>query len=258
MSPISRRSRRTTDKSLRVWVVLAHSFDESALWMFQRLQSRARQEVELVLVEALEPASTSWEHRVGEAGGWIHVQLSNGRHLETMSVGAVLNRLTWPALSLAVAAPPVDAAYAQSEARAFAMSWIRSLAPVIVNRPTSQGLCGRWRPTLHWRVLGLQAGLPVAALHMTSVGQNIGSDLQCESTMILVVRGKLLYKGAPDVIREGVSRLAAMSETELLGLRFVGTDPGSAGWRLIDATPYPDMRIAGERGVAALEELLAA
>jgi hypothetical protein len=258
MNPISRRNLRATDRSIRMWMVLAHSFDESALWMFQRLHSRARHEVKLVLVEALEPAETTWAHRVGQAGGCIDVQLRDGRRLETMTAGAVLNRLTWPALALAVAAPPVDATYAQSEARAFAMSWIRSLASVVVNAPTSQGLCGRWRPTLHWRILGSQAGLPVAPLQMSSAGQNSDNDVPSDSTMVLTVGGELLWRGAPTAIRKGVRRLAEMSETPILGLRFVGADPAAADWRLLDATPQPDLRIAGERGVAALEELLAA
>jgi hypothetical protein len=197
-------------------------------------------------------------HRIGHTGASIEVHLGDGRRLETMSVGAVLNRLTWPPLLLPVGVPPVDAAYAQSEARAFAMSWIRSLAPVIVNAPTSQGLCGRWRPPVQWRILGSRAGLPVAPIHMSSLEQDSDNEVPFDSTVVLVMRGQLLCSGAPTVICDGARRLAEMSETAILGLRFVGADPPLAAWRLLDATPQPDLRIAGERGVAALEELLAA
>lgn len=257
MSPIRRTDPEDgTQPKTTMWTVLAHSADESALWAFQRLRARSRQPVELVLVEALDTPVTSWVHQVGASGAGVEVRLGDGRRLSTTGVRAVLNRLTWPPLGLLTAAAPTDAPYAQSELIAFALSWIRSLAPVIVNEPTSQGLCGRWRPALHWRVLGMRAGLPIAPLHVTSAEVCREED-EAIGTTILAIGGELLANTAPDAIRQAVRRLAVLSETAILGLRFAGADPARCGWRLLDATPQPDLSTAGEAGIAALEAVLA-
>ncbi|MDQ4020714.1 MAG: hypothetical protein M3257_03595 [Actinomycetota bacterium] len=239
-----------------MWIVLAHSTDASALWVFQRLHARSRHPVELLLVEALDTPVTSWVHEVSEDGANVEVHLDDRRRVSTVGIRAVLNRLTWPPMGLVAAAAPADAAYAQSELTAFAMSWLRSLAPVVVNEPTPQGLCGRWRPSLHWRALGMRAGLPVAPLRLASANLH-PQDVAEASTMILMVDGELLGSSAPDAIRKAARRLAALSGTAILGLWFAGSDPARSGWRLLDATPQPDLTAAGEAGVAALEAVLA-
>ncbi len=237
---------------------MAHSYDESALWAFQRLRERSRHRVELVLAEALDTPGTMWVHEVGEQGGRVEVQLGDGRRLETLGIRAVLNRLAWPPAGLVAAAAPADAAYAQSELTAFAVSWIRALAPVVVNAPTPQGLCGRWRPPLQWRMLGLQAGLPIASWRSMASTQPGGeADHRAASTTILTIAGELFCAGAPPEIREGARRLAALSGTAILGLRFAGTDPARGQWHLLDATPQPDLSAGGDAGIAALEGVLA-
>jgi len=236
---------------------LAHGYDASALWAFRRLRERSRQQVELVLAEALDTPGTRWVHEVGDDGARVEVQLDGGRRLETLGIRAVLNRLTWPPAGLVAAAAPADAAYAQSELMAFAASWIRALAPVVVNEPTPQGLCGRWRPPLQWRMLGRRAGLAIAPLRMTSAEPGDGGDPQAGSTTILTIAGELFCAGAPAEVREGARRLAALSGTAILGLRFAGTDPACGQWRLLDATPQPDLSAGGDPGVAALEGVLA-
>jgi hypothetical protein len=239
-----------------VWLVLAHGADASALWAYQRLRARSRGEVGIVFLEELDVATTGWAHDVGRHGARTRVRLCDGRRLETIGRGAVLNRLPRPPWALLAAGPPAEATYASSEVQAFAMSWIRSLAPVVVNAPTAQGLGGRWRPALHWRALSARAGLPVVPLHLASTG-SAGGDGDGPSTVVLTVGGELVGTSAPPVVRSAVRRLAALAETAILGLRFSGADPGAGGWRLLDATPQPDLRIAGESGVAALESLVA-
>lgn len=208
-------------------------------------------------MEALDTPVTSWVHKVGAGGASVEVHLGDGRRLGTGGVRAVLNRLALPPLGLVSAAEPVDAPYAQSELTAFTVSWLHSLAPVIANEPTPQGLCGRWRPPLHWRVLGLRAGLPVAPLHVTNTERYREEDGAAVSTTILAIGGELLESSAPDAIRQATHRLAVLSKTAILGLRFAGVDPARCGWRLLDATPQPDLSAAGEAGIVALEAVLA-
>jgi hypothetical protein len=242
-----------------VLVVLAHGTDLSARWAAERLRARGWGRVELVLVESL-GAATTWRHELGTGGACTDVGLADGRRLRTGEITSVLNRMLQPPLAPVAAAVPEDAEYVRNELTAFAASWIRSLAPRVVNEPTPQGLSGRWRAPLQWRALALQAGLPVAPLRFDSANPPLlayGIDGE-PSTVVLTIGGELLDGAMPKAIREAAERFAALAETPILGLRFAGHDPARAGWRLLDANPYPDLSSAGEAGIAALEALLAA
>jgi hypothetical protein len=234
--------------------VLTHAADESGLWAYSRLRARSRGETRIVLLEELDLTTTTWTHDVGRHGTRTCVHLADGPRVEARRTGAVLNRLPRAPWAMLTAGPPVEAAYATSELHAFAMSWLRSLAPVVVNAPTAQGLSGRWRPALHWRALAVQAGLPVVPLHLSSA-EPAAPDEGGPSTVALAVGGDLVGVSAPAAVRSAVRRLAALSDTAVLGLRFAGADPAAGGWRLLDATPQPDLRTAGEAGLAALEGL---
>ena len=77
------------------------------------------------------------------------------------------------------------------------------------------------------------------------------------STTVLMLGGELLDGEVPDAVRTAVRRFATLAETPILGLRFAGLERDRAEWRLLDATPYPDLSSGGEAGISALEELLA-
>ncbi|MCZ2860708.1 hypothetical protein [Blastococcus sp. VKM Ac-2987] len=237
-----------------MWLVLTHTADESGLWAYSRLRARSRGETRIVLLEELDLASTTWEHGVGRQGTRTCVHLADGRRVEAGGGGAVLNRLPRAPWALLTTGPPGEAAYATSELHAFAMSWLRSLAPVVVNAPTAQGLSGRWRSALHWRALAVQAGLPVVPLHLSST-EPAPLDDAGPSAVVLAVGGEIVGAPAPPAVRCAVRRLAALADTAILGLRFSGAVPASGGWRLLDATPQPDLRSGGESGIAALEAL---
>jgi hypothetical protein len=237
-----------------VWLVLAQTADESALWAYSRLHSRSRGETRILLLEELDLAATTWAHDVGRQGTRTCVHLTDGRQVQASGRGAVLNRLSRAPWSLLTGGPPGEAAYATSEVHAFAMSWIRSLAPVVVNAPTAQGLSGRWRPALHWRALAVQAGLPVVPLSLSNTAPAAPDDAG-PSSVVLAVGGRLVGASAPPPVQRAVRRLTALADTAILGLRFAGAEPAAGGWRLLDATPQPDLRTAGESGIAALEAL---
>lgn len=237
-----------------MWLVLTDAADEPGLWAYSRLRARSRGATRIALLEELDLATTTWAHDVGRSGTRTCVQLADGRRMEASARGAVLNRLPRAPWALLSAGPPAEAAYATSELHAFAMSWLRSLAPVVVNAPTAQGLSGRWRPALHWRALAVQAGLPVVPLHLSSTEPTAPDDTG-PSVVVLAVGGEVVGVSAPPAVRSAVRHLAALADTAILGLRFAGAEPAAGGWRLLDATPQPDLRIAGEPGLAALEAL---
>jgi hypothetical protein len=243
-----------------VLVVLAHQADASAHWAAERLRARSRAAVELVLIESLGAAATWWRHELAADGVSTDIRLADGRRLQTGTVRSVLNRMLQPPLAQTAAAVQGDADYARNELTAFAASWLRTLAPLVVNEPTPQGLSGRWRAPLHWRLLGRQAGLPVVPFTFQSTdppANPYGLDGK-PSAMVLTIGGEPLHDAMPDAIRAAAGRLARLARTPVLGLRFAGIDPAAAGWRLLDATPYPDLSLAGEAGIAALAAQLAA
>lgn len=216
--------------------------------------------VELVLIESLGAAATTWRHELGADGVHTDIRLADGRRLRTGDVTVVLNRMLQPPLPPAASVVPGDADYARNEMTAFAVSWLLGLAPRVVNEPTPQGLCGRWRAPLHWRALALDAGLPVAPLTFDSrvpPPLAYGLDGQASAT-VLTIGGEPLADAMPAAARAAVRRLSDRARTPILGLRFAGADPAQLGWQLLDATPYPDLTSAGEAGISALEAALAA
>lgn len=240
-------------------VVLCHGSDASAQWASTRLRAHTRGRVELVYIETL-GAATSWRHEIAGGVARTEVQLADGRRLRSGDVDAVLNRMLQPPIAVLPYAVAGDEEYARNELTAFAASWIRALARRVVNPPTPQGLCGRWRAPLHWRALASDVGLPVAPLRFDSrrpppLGYHANGE---PSTEVLAVDGEPLAERMPPPVRDAARRFARAAETPLLGLRFSGTDPARDGWRLLDASPYPDLTSAGEAGVDALAAALAA
>jgi hypothetical protein len=242
------------------WLVLCSAADASALWVYERLRARRRAPVVLLFVEALAHGATRWEQRIAAGRATTAVSTGDGRQFRGDAVGAVLNRMTMPPLLVLDAADPGDREYARSELSAFAASWLRTLSANVVNAPDPHGLCGRWRSELEWRGLGARAGLTCEPLRLASEGpdrpQPWGVADAAGTTTVLCVDGRLLHPGVPPALHQAGARLSGLARTRVLGLRFAGEDPGRAGWRFLDATPYPDLSSAGEDGVAALEAAL--
>lgn len=237
-----------------VLVVLCHGSDVSALWCAELLRARSGVRVEIVVIESLNFVPTSWRHELGFGEVRTEIGLAGGRRLATGEVAAVLNRMIQPPDAAISAAVPEDADYARSELVAFTASWLRALAPRIVNQPTPQGLCGRWRMPLQCRALALEARLPVAPLRLDSERPpplNPGGTTT-PTTVVLTVGGRALIDGMPTAIRDGVRRFATLAQTPILGLSFEGANPAHEGWRFVDATPYPDLTLAGEAGIEAI------
>lgn len=244
------------------WLVLCSAADASAVWVYEQLRSRGRVPVGLLFVEALAHGGVRWEHRVGARGAALTLTTGDGRTLRGCDVGAVLNRLAIPPFAVLDAAEPADREYARSELAAFAASWLRTLGVTVLNAPDPHGLCGRWRQPLEWRWLAVRAGMPSVPLRLVSADAG-GAPLHAgngdgPSTTVLAVDGHILHSGVGSELQRACARLCALSRTRVLGLRFDGADPARAGWRLLDATPFPDLSLAGDTGIAALAEALAA
>jgi hypothetical protein len=245
------------------WLVLCSAADASAVWAYERLRARGRAPVGLLFVEALAGSAVRWEHRVG-AGGAATVTLTTAEGLVVRGadLGAVLNRVASPPLAALAAAADEDREYARNELSAFAASWLRALSATVVNAPDPHGLCGRWRRPLEWRALAAQAGFACAPLTLASADPDgvdrADGDAGEPGATLLAVDGRILHPAVPAAAQQACARLTRRCGTRVLGVRFEGPDPAGRGWRVLGATPFPDLSFAGEAGVAALEQALAA
>jgi hypothetical protein len=232
-------------------VVLAHASDWSARYACEGLRRQTGKCVEWVEVESLARA-VAWRQEIASDRASVEIRLPDGRLLQGSSVRAVLNRVITPPPAPILAAS-LDAGYAYSELTAFAASWLRGLGARVVNEPTPQGLSGRWRSSLAWRVLAREAGLPVESLHLVSSAP--GTLSQARSWLggrtLLTVEGEAYGSAPPRRLWAGLRRLAELAATPILGVRF-----SDSKWRFLDATPLPDFVSGGEAGVAAIARLL--
>jgi hypothetical protein len=240
------------------WLVLCSVADPSALWVYERLRARRRAAVSLMLVESLAAADLRWDHRVDSEGATLVISGADGARLDGRRVGAVLNRVLTPPLQAVALAERADREYVTAELAAFAPSWLRALSATVINQPDPRGTAGRVRSPLEWRVLAARAGMPAAA---TRIASDDGADLHGldePSRWVLAIEGRVLHAGAPAALHTAAARLSRRVDARVLGLRFCGAHPAAAGWRLMDASPSPDLSLAGEDGVAALEQALSA
>ncbi len=245
-----------------MWLVLCPGYDAPAHWAFEGLRARGLAPLELVSAESL-ARGRRWEHRVGADGAAVRLELADGRVLDGQDVRGVLNRLTHAPVGHLAATRDHD--YMTQEFTAFFMSWLYALPGPILNRPTPQGLGGRWRHSSEWVLLASSAGLPTPPYRLSSADEHDELDAGERSlfpagtpTQQVVVVGESAFAphSVPAYIRECCVRLAADAETPLLGVDFAH-GPGG-GWAFAGATPLPDLRAGGAPLLDALARALRA
>ncbi len=239
-----------------MWLVLCASDDGAAFWAYRGLRSLGLEPLELVTAEVL-AISLRWEHLVGAGSLRANVDLADGRKIRGEAVSGVLNRLVYepslPLRNVRVA----DRSYAASEFAAFCLSWLSAFPGLMLNRPTPQGLSGRWRSMTEWAYLSAQAGLPTPDHSLGGI--DVGGGLRNDGRLltapepvrtVIVIGENPVEDSAPACIREGCIRLAALSKTNLLGVEFAD---GPAGpWTFVGATLQPDLRLGGDALLDAL------
>jgi hypothetical protein len=244
-----------------MWLVLCDANDASAILAFQALRARGIAPLELVTADALSLAD-EWEHRVEGDSASVRVRLGDGRAFDGSLLRGVLNRLYTAPTWHWRAAPTVDQEYVQQELIAFFLSWLHALPCPVINRPTPQGLCGRWRSESEWVCLAQRAGLPVAPFRQSSFDRV--DEMRGEKRLlapgistrsVIVVDGAATGASAPDDVKAACARFAESAETDLIGLDFV---EGAAGpWTFVGANPMPDLRWGGPGLIDALVHALA-
>lgn len=200
-----------------------------------------------------------WEHRVSNLGATIDIDLPDGRHLSSSESIAVLNRLSFVHTGRLDAVGGLDRDYAVQEMQALFLSWLHALPGPVVNRPTPQGLGGRWRHSSAWAVLAAQVGLAFAP-HRQSTrdepsGGGGGRAPSSIITAFVVGERVVAPTGVPAEVRDACVRLATVANETLLGVDLVVR--ANDRWEAVFASPIPDLARGGAALIDALAEVLA-
>lgn len=249
-------------KKIAAWFVFCASDDLSAIWAYRGLRARGVAPLELVSAEML-AYSLLWEHRVTAEGASVRIVLADKRTICSETTRGALNRLvSVPSEHLGLATPP-DREYASQELFALFVSWLHALPGPVLNRPTPQGLSGRWRHSSEWAWLASRAGLPTKpyrqAMQAAVGGHDAGWKLAPNGTpvkTVIVVDGHVVGAPGPAYVRAGCQQLAELAGTALLGAQFAASVTDA--WTFVGATPLPDLRLGGEPLLDALASVLKA
>lgn len=232
-----------------MWLVFCHNDDHAALWAYQGLMRRGLAPLELVSAESL-AFSLRWEHRVESYGASFQITLADGRQLASRNIFGVLNRLQFVPAVLSSWIIPEDRNYFQQEMSAFYTSWLFALRVPVLNPATALGMNGTWRTEAEWTKLADRAGLSTTKYRSSADPAPVNSRLQS----IIVINGEVTGGVIPSAVAEGCCRLAALSQTPLLGINLKIAADGICQFE--GATSFPDLRLGGAELLDSLKSCL--
>ena len=241
-----------------MWMILSSCTDVSARWALDALKKLGVTPLEWVQTESLLNAR-SWEHTIGETGVSTNVQLPNGRAVTNSELKGILNRMSGPPSNQTQLAVAADQEYAQSELTAFYLSWLYALPCPVVNRPTPQGLSGRWAHQSEWVTMANLAGLPVTAYRQTADDSPLSGYSSLYSkyagqVSVIVLGSRVFGDELPDALKAGCTRLAKIAKLDLMGINFIKC---GEKLRFAAATPMPSLELGGEACIKHLADLFA-
>jgi hypothetical protein len=238
-------------------LILCEDGDPAAFWAAD--QFRRRGLTADVVPSSLLGGARRWDHRIDASGATIAIELADGRRLSSEDPAPILNRLGVAPLRALRAAAGSDYGYAVQEMSAFYLSWLHAWPATVINRPSPQGLGGQYRHPSAWIAMAAAAGLPTLPWAQ-------GSDdppergwtmaRPAEATAFVVAGRAVLAPVLDPALAAPLERLGQRAGPALIGVDFVrGT---SGNWKMIGASPLPNLMIGGEPLMAALAEALAA
>jgi hypothetical protein len=264
-----------------VYLVLCHLDDRSAVRVYCALRAKhGSRAVELVSSEELMLAPR-WRHALDSTTVLTELELADGRHIHSDSVGLVLQRILRLEPPQFQRSGPDDREYAAAELHALFLSWLEGLACPVVNRAGPRGLSGADRSLLEWMRLAALAGLSARGVQLSSDARRFPHPLWTPHLAVscpgledppvvprpellgrapalflehldgpqsrVLVAGTRCLGAVPDAVADGCVRLAHLSGDHLLGVR-VGRVGGE--WRFCGATPNPEIPRAAATFVA--------
>src|SRR5262245_29194761 len=169
-----------------MWLVLAETGDDAAVWAAEGLQQRGVRPVRVVGGQEL-AMGTVWEHRVESGGVRTRLCFPDGVEVGDAELRGVLNRLGGLYLP---GGSSGDGEYAACEWNALVLSWLVSLRCPVLSRPSPIGGLGGYRSLGEWRRLARRAGLRIAPLTQSDVSASVeggwGADAGRSQTVFVV------------------------------------------------------------------------
>ncbi|MEO5335099.1 MAG: hypothetical protein H7839_24060 [Magnetococcus sp. YQC-5] len=229
----------TSDSNEACWLVLASADDFAALWVYQQWQSMTSRRILLLTPETLCTAMT-WRQHLTTGEHSSQIGLADAIRLQDTAIHGIYNRffrvmpLHWQRAS------PEERLYVEQEYMAILLSWMHALRCPILNPPTSRGLSGASRSTAEWRMLAIQAGLPIMPLLMDGLGRAEQNSLYCFKTYKIIMLSNTCYNYLPYHLHIPAQRLCQLADTPLLELHFAC--PTRDDWLFLHANPWPDLK----------------
>ena len=226
-------------------IVLASRHDPTA-----RTLSAEWAEDEALVVTCEDLSQPGWQH-------WVPHQdrgsaVIGGRTIARSKISAVLTRLPSVSEDELPSILPADRSYVAQEVMAFLVSWLASLGPRVVNRPTPFCLMGpHWRAE-RWVKVACELGLRTAPFaRRAEFGRpHPHPDRRPLHSVTVVGNQAFCADGSPaqGVPRQAALRVAHTAGATLLAVRFNEEDA------LVDAHLWPDLPVGAVRD--AVRDLL--
>jgi hypothetical protein len=229
-----------------MWLVLAETGDDAAVWAAEGLAQRGVRPVRVVSGQEL-ATGTVWDHRVEGAGVRTQLRFSDGVEVGDAELRGVVNRLG--GFYLPPGGSSGDGEYAACEWNALALSWLVSLRCPVLNRPSPAGGLGGYRSLGGWRHLAHRAGLRILPLTQSDVLESAeggwGSDVDRQQTVFVVAGHTVADRdgGGDEVTEAGCARLSRLVGDAVLAVQFTCL-PGQ-GPVFCWATQQGDLRLGG-------------
>lgn len=240
-----------------MWLLICDPSDDEALWARAGLQDYGLTPFEVLTADDFTSAQR-WIHRISEGGSSIsEVRLQNDAVVRSDTVTGVLNRLrkipSWGPMERAA---KTDQLYAAAEVVSFFVSWLYAFPRPMLNVPSPSAFAGRARHWSEWVRMAQVSGLKTRPLTRSSeeTANRFPALGEFENHQNVIVVGKETIGADLSIgIREACGRLAAISETPLLGVRLAYAE---GAWCFAGASTHPDLRPGGTEVIAALAQAL--
>jgi hypothetical protein len=230
-----------------MWLVLADTGDDAAVWAAEGLPQRGVHPLRLVSGYEL-TTGTTWDHRIERNGARTRLRFSDGLTVDDTQLRGVINRLS------GVFVPPAgvsagDSEYAACERNALLLSWLVSLQCPVLNRPNPASGPGGYRSLGAWRQLAQRAGLRILPLIQSDISnpaENGSEDDAGHQRTVFVVAGHLVTDGDGDwdeATEAGCARLSRLAGQAVLAIQFTCL-PEQAPL-FCSATQQGDLRLGG-------------
>ena len=223
-------------------LILAHTQDEPAQWLFNRLSSGQSEILLLSDLDLLE--ATQWLHYLSNNKTETSFCLKNGQKVELAKVQMIINRLQYIYPVHWTGSSDKERNYAQQEYHAFFASWLQAYQGILYNPPTVNSLCGTNPGKIVWLSMAKISGfrIPENSFYVNS-DNNISDDILFRASSELKIAVVLDHEviNAPLAYINACLRLSGKTNLPLLCIYFIKDQQNN--WSVAGATPLPDFKL---------------